>query len=215
MSYILDALKKSDQERKQGDVPNLQTVHIPVTQEAVSARWPYIVIVLLMLSLAFVMGLLQPWHKKSEQPVMPSADKIIEAYESKQDAIINKQAEKERPVVESTKQNIEDSYKPGNLPITDESVNTAESPLHDVNSVPHLQDLPSLVQQAIPEMIFAGHVFSSNVDQRSVIINDSYMNEGDIIIDGLKIEQITQSGIVFNYNGQLFRMDILQNWSFE
>ena len=64
-------------------------------------------------------------------------------------------------------------------------------------------------------MIFAGHVFSSQVDQRSVIINDHYLNEGDIIIDNLKVEQITKSGIVFNYNAQLFRMDILQNWSFD
>lgn len=28
MSYILDALKKSDQERRQGEIPSLQTVHI-------------------------------------------------------------------------------------------------------------------------------------------------------------------------------------------
>ena len=61
MSYILDALKKSDHERKQGTVPGLQTVHIPVSIESSASRWPYFFIVFLLLSLAFVLGMLRPW----------------------------------------------------------------------------------------------------------------------------------------------------------
>jgi len=38
MSYILDALKKSDLQRKQGEVPTLQTVHLPVRPQDKTPR---------------------------------------------------------------------------------------------------------------------------------------------------------------------------------
>ncbi|MCW8957333.1 MAG: general secretion pathway protein GspB, partial [Gammaproteobacteria bacterium] len=84
-----------------------------------------------------------------------------------------------------------------------------------LQSVPHLRDMPSLVQQAIPDMEFAGHVYSSNAEQRSVIINDRSMAEGETVVDGLKVEQITKQGVVFNYQGNLFQMPVLQDWAFD
>ena len=87
-------------------------------------------------------------------------------------------------------------------------------PSLDIESVPHLSEMPELIQQGIPQMSFAGHVYSSNAEQRSVIINGHSMAEGDVVITGLVIEQITSDGVIFNYQGQLFRMQILQDWSF-
>ncbi|TNF38918.1 MAG: hypothetical protein EP315_00535 [Gammaproteobacteria bacterium] len=89
-----------------------------------------------------------------------------------------------------------------------------QPPSLEMDTVPYLQDLPALVQQAIPDMTFAGHVYSSNPAQRSVIINGHAMGEGELVIDRLRVEQITRNGVVFNFDGQLFRMDILQDWSF-
>jgi len=54
MSTILDALKKSEQERKQNEVPKL--TDMPPPQE--SARWPLFVIAILSLLLALVLGVL-------------------------------------------------------------------------------------------------------------------------------------------------------------
>ena len=72
-----------------------------------------------------------------------------------------------------------------------------------------------LIQQAVPDMVFAGHVYSSQPAQRSVIINGASMNEGDRVIQALRVEQITRDGVIFNYQGQLFRVEILQDWSFD
>jgi len=215
MSYILDALKKSDQERKQGDVPDLQTVHIPVAIESGPARWPYIVILFLMLSLAFVLGTLRPWESELAVQANQQADEkaelqtlVAEPFPVDQDKKNIQQAVEKHPQKSNTRQQV-------NKPVVVKQEVMTVEPSLDIDSVSHLSEMPSLVQQAIPDMVFAGHVFSSNVNQRSVIINDHYMNEGDVIIDGLKVEQITQKGIVFNYNGQLFRMDVLQDWSFD
>jgi len=215
MSYILDALKKSDQERKQGDVPDLQTIHLPAAMESESTRWPYMVILFLMLSLAFVLGTLRPWESESVVQLSRQTNEIVKAQPQ---ASVPLPVEKNKKPVQKAAENIPQknhSAQQINQPVIVKQPVVNKAPSLDIDSVLHLSEMPSLVQQAIPEMIFAGHVFSSNVEQRSVIINNHYMNEGDVIIGGLKIEQITQSGIVFNYNGQLFRMDVLQDWSFD
>lgn len=63
MSTILEALKKSEQERKSNDVPTLSDM--PVPQEGL--RWPLYVIAGLSLVLALVVGvLLSQWFARSD-----------------------------------------------------------------------------------------------------------------------------------------------------
>jgi len=190
-------------------------VHIPIAIESGPARWPYIMILFLMLSLAFVLGTLRPWESESVMQMSQPVDQIVELQPPIAAPLpVEKNKKTAHKAVENIpqKNHTEQQVK---KPVIVKQALVIEAPSLDIDSVPHLTEMPSLVQQAIPEMIFAGHVFSTNVEQRSVIINDHYMNEGDVIIEGLKVEQITQKGIVFDYSGQLFRMDILQDWSFD
>ena len=62
MSYILDALKKSERERKQGAVPDVLTVQEDV-QKARGKRplWPIIVAMALLLNLVLFGWLFAPW----------------------------------------------------------------------------------------------------------------------------------------------------------
>ena len=85
----------------------------------------------------------------------------------------------------------------------------------EIRQVPGLSELPPDVQQAIPNMVFAGHVYSSNPAQRSIIINGYAMSEGDVVVGNLKVKQITRDGVIFDYQSQLFRVNILQDWSFD
>ena len=217
MSYILEALKKSDHERKQVNVPDLQTIHMPAATESAQNRWLYMVIVFLLVSLAFVIGWFQPW--KQQTSVIPAEvaeikeqlkePQVIEqmSVEEKQDNRIEQEAFREvQP------QPLQDAQI---VPDAKLSQAVEDTPSLDIDSVPHLTEMPTLVQQAIPEMSFAGHVYSSDISQRSVIINGYSMSEGETVINGLTVEQITSNGIVFNYQGQLFRMEILQDWSFD
>ena len=72
-----------------------------------------------------------------------------------------------------------------------------------------------MLQQAIPQLQFAGHVYSSNPQQRSVIINGRYMSEGDELMAGMKLLSITMDSVVFYYQGQQFKVTVLQDWSFK
>ncbi len=65
MSTILDALKKSEQERKKNNVPTLSDM--PAPQE--TSRWPWIIVAVLSLTLAVVMGILISQWLYSDKPV--------------------------------------------------------------------------------------------------------------------------------------------------
>ena len=56
MSYILDALKKSEQERGRGDIPGVQTVHSSSLNYHGQKKtyWPYFLIVAVLLNLAAI-----------------------------------------------------------------------------------------------------------------------------------------------------------------
>ncbi|VAW63392.1 hypothetical protein MNBD_GAMMA08-22 [hydrothermal vent metagenome] len=234
MSYILDALKKSDRERKRGGVPDLQTVHIPISTESQTPLILYGFISVLLLVLAFVIGMVISDHESQEEQIesvveldekistqqttkakksarvkteiensvvdvgVVSEIKKVESSRPKEKNIVvhNVQAEPKKPVVKA-------------VPVQSMMQN------RNINEIPYLNELPDYQQSSVPEMTFAGHVYSTMPSNRSVIINNYAMSEGDTVVQGIKIVEITSSGVVFSLHEQLFRMDILQDWSFE
>ncbi|HEY9050419.1 MAG TPA: general secretion pathway protein GspB [Gammaproteobacteria bacterium] len=211
MSYILEALKKSEQERKRGDVPDLQTVHLPVFAQSQSNKWPYVVIVFLLLVLAFVLGMVMKRDNDKIISETPQINVQVPENTTPVEQIV------EPAVVVPPVMQIEQVVETESVSVAEPVVNRTieQTPSLEMNSAPLLTELPSLIQQGIPKMTFAGHVYSSNPSQRSVIINGNAMGEGDVIMNNLRVEQITRSGVVFNFEGRLFRIDILQDWSFE
>lgn len=73
MSYILDALKKSDQQRRLGQTPTLQDV--PEMATAVGTRppgrWIGVVAGLGLLAAGILIGWLQPWQSEAPDAVQP------------------------------------------------------------------------------------------------------------------------------------------------
>lgn len=209
MSYILEALKKSEQERQQGHVPDLQTLQPQLLDSTHrSEKWPFITIGVLALALVFVLGWMRPWsqqqttltdsHNTEPTKSTPALAAVTDVKETNTSAHVR--AIQQKPV-RAPDPVVQQVY--------------SEPPSLALESVPHLLDMPSLVQQAIPNMEFAGHVYTSNAMQRSVIINGRSMAEGEVLVEGLRIEQITQNGVVFSYQDQLFQMPILQDWAFD
>ncbi len=77
MSTILDALRKSEQERKRTDVPTLSDM--PTPQE--SARWPLYAIAILSLVLALVLGVLLSQWLSAPRSKEPSSSGVLSAQE--------------------------------------------------------------------------------------------------------------------------------------
>ena len=77
MSYILEALKKADQERTLGSVPDLETPHWGARRAARNYRWLWVVGALMLVNgvlLAFLIGLVWSVDYRHSGEIMARTD---------------------------------------------------------------------------------------------------------------------------------------------
>jgi hypothetical protein len=70
--------------------------------------------------------------------------------------------------------------------------------------VPKWHELAPEVRDAIPNLVVSMLIYSHKTEERWININGSKRREGQEISSGLKLEQITPDGAIFNYRGQHF-----------
>ncbi|VAW60369.1 hypothetical protein MNBD_GAMMA11-2596 [hydrothermal vent metagenome] len=234
MSYILEALKKSDQERKSGGVPTLQTVHIPVAVEDKRPWSLYTVITILLLLLVSVTVyvMLGKEAAKVAETDQVSAPVEVEKPSVKPEVPLKSQADvlaaqqAKIPVQEKPAERVAVDTSVAVIPVAKpviekKPVQVKKKPQRVKEKLPalvdiaYLHELPEYLQQSIPDLSFAGHIYSSSAFNRSVIINGNEMAEGDRIMEGFIVKEITASGVIFVFQETVFRVDILQDWSFE
>jgi hypothetical protein len=75
-----------------------------------------------------------------------------------------------------------------------------------------LWQLPASLRAGVPPLDFSLHVYSTRRDQRSIIINNRMMREGETINPELALSAITPDGVVMKYRSEYFRVSILDNW---
>jgi len=71
--------------------------------------------------------------------------------------------------------------------------------------LPNIQGLPPGMRKEIPAITLSLLVYSNNPADRMVNINGQMTREGQEIVPGLVLEQITKEGAVFNYKGTRFQ----------
>ncbi len=83
MSFILDALKKLEQNRKRGAVPDLTTVHLQDDEPPKKrSTWPYLLLAALLLNAGIFTAWLRPWEEKdviSAQPDLSGTEEVAGA----------------------------------------------------------------------------------------------------------------------------------------
>jgi len=222
MSYILDALKKSEQERGHGSAPNVQTLHSSSLNYHANKTqlWPYFLLAAIVINLAALFYFI-------------IADTEVEATTQEQQRITESS-----PAVSNTQQTasskpaataIEDVYsaeavvyKPISIPGSNQGIarqapraKVIEAPRHQQASLSVLEkdELPLDIQQHIPVMEFSAHVYSSNPLHRSIVINGLFMEEGDWLASDLFLSEITPDGAIFDFQGQLFHQGVVSAWN--
>jgi hypothetical protein len=226
MSFILDALKKLEQKRQRGSVPDLMTVHIPVPQEMKKRPiWPYLIIGALILNAALLLVWLRPWIPSSTviipavKPATEVKQKTLSAPKAAEQRSAPEHSYPKTPAVTAKKPAEEtlDIHLPKTT--TDKSLNTQHSKeslsinqpkAADVNKnitangIPELNQLPQSIQSEIPQLKILGHVYSNSPGTRLININGDIYKEGDSAGINLKVEEITETGVILNYNGTRF-----------
>lgn len=219
MSYILDALKKSEQERGNGNIPNVQTVHTSsLNYNSKKTYWPYFLITIASLNLAAILYFI--FNEKENDPIESSITKS-EPLEQTQTSLPNAPEVKGQITVidssDQTKTETMISDKPHSNNAADIRKNTNSSIVasresNNSNEVIEFYDLPESTRQSLPSIVISAHVYSSNPLLRSIVINNNSLEEGGYILDGLILHEITFDGAVFSYNDMLIHHGIVNTW---
>ena len=201
MSFILDALKKSETERQQKGSAEFANVPTSDGRREGPPAWLWVLGVLLLINLAVLIGIFLRPDAGTREPIAasaPAAEPRDAAPPHEDFASRVASARENAPVVQQPSSPAEDEpvfpAKPAEPP--DVSRSTATLPtIHEVSA----QGLVSL-----PDLHVDIHVFSESARDRFVFINMQKLNEGSRLSEGPLVEEITPDGVVLSMNGTTF-----------
>lgn len=291
MSFILDALKKLEQKRHEGSVPDLMTVHRrELKAPKKRSLWLYLFLAALLVNAVILTAMLRP-RGTEKHDIMAQADveqrhELIAAGSERKDADsiqttpapspagdrpaaddktvspgpksdmkkplpetgstakelpvahdgashqevpvlmeITKKAplpEKTMPAADNTSTSLELNPSPAELENLRNKIKEELSPASDyqtgesqppddtesvsVAKVLEYGQLPESVRRELPDISIKGHIYSNDPSSRVVNINGIIIREGDTVSEGLKVEEITLSGVIIDYQGVRFHM---------
>ncbi len=173
MSYLLEALKKAELERKAqsgGGVTSLPTAKV-------SANLPaWLVVVVSMFLIITLIKLFMPNTALTEVDTEPRVvTGLMPMPAVPPDHLVN---EPSQGAISPTK------IEAGNIKVYE------------------LAELPKEILNLIPTLSLQSHIFSSAPEYRSVVINEQTFNEGMFINVQVVLQEITHTGIVINVAGR-------------
>ena len=192
MSYILDALRKSEQERQRkterekteaGDL-------IPRPPEyASNKRLPLLAgaILLSILVTVFIFGI-----KDNNIPVQKSA--------------IQNEISIEPASVKSSTQLASVGEDANNYRTNSTGKKLTTQPVKKYSELPYLWALPENIRQTIGSLTVSIHVYAQDASRRILFINNREYRAGEQTSQGPRIESIEPQGVILSYKGEHFKL---------
>lgn len=229
MSYILDALKKAESDRKLGSVPDIHTHAVAAAESDGGAPlwakpWVWAAFALLVLSLIAI-AWRQPWQttpvaipstalqvqaipKATEPVAQPPVAIATAALTPPATAAVEpapRPATIEKPPVSKPRQPSAPVVKGPDKAAPQDRKPAPETPQPEPR-VANLRELPQNIQSEIPPLAVTGYIYSKNEAERSVLINNKLLREGDQVAPGLVLEKMTQKEAILSYKGYRYRL---------
>ena len=205
MSYILDALNKSEQEKTETKTPGLNTVHQRVERpdSGTPQRWQIIVGLILTLNVVA----LAVWYFTSsdstntEMTAQPPPRSSLPAItENMPPPSQTRSIEKpQSPTVVRQEPNRDTRQAQQAVPIQ-------RAPLTEPRTV------TVDVRTRLAAIRFSSHIFAADQALRMVVVDGQRMKEGDTLSGGIRLEQITEDGVIFQHSGIRYPVDVLSQW---
>jgi len=284
MSYILDALQKSERKRQRDSVPDLQTVHSPAPPKKRKGQlWAWVLMATLIITVVLLVLFLPerrsdnyltaPVPGEIEKPAtslplgeenltkensgdlqtLPESDRdtddhmaesipatkhpdldeemetssadvpvanpslVQDPFSANRPDSSNQRGasseEKMPPALDDTSPSSSAPESVADVTEFDMERSTAEIPvpqphLKPETEMPLLTSLPKSLRQKIPELTISFHVFTQNPATRLVSINGRIVRQGQEVNPDLTLEEITAAGVVLNYKGNRFRLQV-------
>jgi general secretion pathway protein B len=205
MSYILDALRKSDAQRRLGTPPALVTPQPAAIAPVRSRTLPYGLLAAVLLAAGIVIGAWRPWQAE-ERPVVAADTAAVKPAAPVQSAPLAPPAPPVAPAPAPLAKPAQVREQPRKAVAA--IPKKAAAPAAPAVEVVPFSDLPISVQQEIPPLSITAHAFSPIVRDRLIGINDRVLREGEQVTPSLLLEQITPDGMIMSYKGYRFRRGV-------
>jgi general secretion pathway protein B len=211
MSLILEALKKSEAERRRGQSPDLfgATLGTPPPRREIPRVWPLLVLGLILLASAWMI-----WSGGSRgEPVPPPESPVAEAVSAiNSDVRPAPSNPSPAPVMPTRQAPLTAGTKPAAKPLPPEvpQVPTAFVPAPTASAepapppeeaLPTLSALDAGSRAALPPLKLSMHVYADEPGKRFAIIDGQRIGEGALLAGGV-VESIRRDGVVININGR-------------
>jgi len=225
MSYILEALKKADQERTLGDVPDLEATHWGERHRKRSYRWVWVVATLVLVNSVLLYLLLgrdgselpdaaslsepqgmvpvTPVPRNETTAVLPSREiayprEPVYVPPVRQPSPVPSRVQQMPSAAALPAVSEPSSYVPAPLPVQQPEV-TSDVPEWNALSLDFRSGL------SLPHIDV--HVYSDDPGRRFILVDLQKYREGETLGNGAVLEEILPSGIQLYYQGTRFRVE--------
>lgn len=218
MSFILDALKKSEAERQRQSTPGIADV-AEVKEKQAAPRWLWIVGALLAINLIVLAVLLlrpdaqppttavvtaepasaeQPGAVTSSAPPASFSDMVTEA-KRRQPAPVDVDT---RPLESTPAAPEPEPVEPSPPPRRQTPATTQPSTL--TQAYPTFNEVRAAGTLQLPDLHLDIHVYSAQPRERFVFVNMSKYTEHNALSEGPMVREIVPEGVILEYRGTEF-----------
>ncbi len=204
VSYILDALKKSEQERSQSQLAASAADASGSVADRRGGAWKILAAAAVMgVSAAVIIWVMTPGHrpvglKAPDEPSPPSTRTAV------QGAAVGDLAEQVATPVVRKAISRAPSADPATAVQTQPALPMAAQ--QDREPVKFLRAMAPEFQRRLPRLVVNIHVYSPDESERILYINNRQYTPGDRIGDGVVVEEIVRDGAVLSYQGMRFKL---------
>lgn len=210
MSFILDALRKSEIERQRQSDGDFSS--IPTSTEAhKTPRWVWIVSGLLAINIAAIAFFFLRDDASAKNPtleanaietVAPTKPRKQPEPSTAESINFSDQVAATPRIAPSTIDVIE--TPPETEPLTADVVAAEPAQVSARDAYPTLQTVIASGRMSLPPLHLDIHVFSEKPNERFVFINMTKQREGSQLDEGPVVHEITPDGVVLAHRGQYF-----------
>jgi general secretion pathway protein B len=232
MSYILDALKKADMERRRGRTPDFMDPHGQEPQEPKKRIWIYVLLAMLV-AVAGSLG----WYfghddanlnevKLKPAPVQTVTDRHTVQAQISQPAQMPKPAAGQSAAAPSKQlapnvERVTDTRMPAKpstpqtllkekfaVPAKTAQAGPPPEPRANPKRIYSISELPDSVKQELPVFSISTHIYSPEPSERLVSINGYIGREGKELMQGIVLDSVVPDGAILKCQGYRFKVEL-------
>ena len=203
MSFILDALKKSDAERQRKDTPGIADVPHGRGNRG-GAKWLWLIGGLLAVNLLVLLGLiLKPGEVRvGDVPEAPAELPAVDEAQQRSFSELVAEARRRQPVTAPGP--AADQPPTGNASAGEQEPPPRQTAPVVADGPPAFDDLRAAGTLSLPDLHLDIHVYSATPAERFVFVNMNKYRENATLVEGPFVREITPDGVILDHRGTTF-----------